>query len=659
MKILICAFLLVFLGLLIIPFAGPLFADSFPAGSESLINLTDTFYESQSSFALGTSLLVFVLFGLVLLLVIAFIRMRKVEDQLRQANLIVENSQAVLFRWKSATGWPVEFVSKNVIQFGYSPEMFTSGKVSYSSIICPEDLQNVVSEIEEHASRGEDRFQLEYRIVTGDSVVRWVEGRTVAERGATGEIACYQGVVIDVTDRKQAEQKLLLSKFCLDNAEIGIFHTYEHQIFDANAFACKSLGYTLDELQRLRVSDIDPAISDKKIGEIKKSLETSGSVTHQTVHRRKNGTTFPVEITSSVVEFHGSQYTISFVQDITERKAAEDALRASEEKFRVLAETSPAAIALYQGEKILYINPSAARLIGYTTDELSRFGFWGCVHDDFKEVVRERGLARMRGEPVPSQYECKFVSKGGKELWALISVGCIDYKGKPAGIVTLIDTTEAKLAEEKMRSSLAEKEILLKEVHHRVKNNLQIVSSLLDLQSDYIEDEKSRIFFRDSQNRIRSMALIHQKLCQSERLAFIDLREYIEELANYLYSTSVHEPDLIHLKVDMGDISLSMDEAVPCGLIVNELLSNSLKHAFPDNRGGEIMIRGRIKDGWIVLTISDNGAGLPPGLDFRNTETLGLQLVTTLAKQLRGRIDINSERGGTVVSVAFPGSNSP
>ena len=155
------------------------------------------------------------------------------------------------------------------------------------------------------------------------------------------------------------------------------------------------------------------------------------------------------------------------------------------------------------------------------------------------------------------------------------------------------------------------------------------------------------------------MALIHQMLYQSESLAFIDLREYIEDLTNYLYSTSVHDPDLTHLKVDMGDISLGMDEAVPCGLIVNELISNSLKHAFPDSRGGEIMIRSRVEDGWIVLTISDNGVGLPPGLDFRNTETLGLQLVTTLVKQLRGRIDINNELGGTVVSITFPGSCSP
>ncbi|MDD2335503.1 MAG: PAS domain S-box protein [Geobacteraceae bacterium] len=578
---------------------------------------------------------------------------KQAPGELCQANLIVENSPAVLFCWKPSAGWPVEFVSKNVIQFGYSPEVFTSGEVAYFSIIYPDDLENVVSEVAEHASRSVDRFNLEYRIVTREGAVRWVEERTVAKRDKEGELVCYQGIVIDITDRKKAEQELLLAKFCIDTAGIGILHTDEHQIFNANDYACKSLGYTVDELRTMPISDIDPVVTSEKILEIKRSLEATGSATHQTVHRRRDGSMFPVEVTTSAMEFQGKHYSVSFVQDISERKRTEDALRESEEKFRVLAETSPAAIALYQGEEVIYINPTAARLIGYTTDELSRFSFWGCVHDDFKEMVRERGLARMRGEPVPSQYECKFVSKSGKELWAIVSVGCIEYKGKPAGIVTLIDTMEAKLAEEKMRSSLAEKEILLKEVHHRVKNNLQIVSSLLDLQSDYIVDEHSRNFFRDSQNRIRSMALIHQKLYQSESLAFIDMREYIEDLANYLFSCGVKEPGLVHLKVDVGEVSLGMDEAIPCGLIINELMSNSLKHAFPDDREGEITVMCRIgEDGWITLLVSDNGVGLPPDLDFRKTDTLGLQLVAMLVKQLRGRIELSGDNG-TLWEIAF------
>jgi len=646
-------FLLVLLGLLILQVAGPLSADSLSADSQAILNSTDTFYESHKLYVWGAVLIIFVLSGLVLLLGRIVMRMHRVEEQLRQAKLVIETSQAVLFRWKTSPCWPVEFVSENVIQFGYLPEVFTSGELDYSSIIYPDDLENVISEVAEYVSRSVDRFHLEYRIITGEGVVCWVEDRTVVERDEQGELVCYQGIIIDITDRKKAEQELLLAKFCIDKAGISIFHTDEHQILNANEYACKSLGYTVDELRTMSVSAIDPVITPEKMLEIKRSLEATGSATHQTVHRRRDGTTFPVEITTSTMEFQGKHYSVSFVQDIGERKRTEDALRESEEKFRVLAETSPASIALYQGEEVLYINPTAAKLIGYTTEELSRISFWGCVHDDFKEMVRERGLARMQGESVPSQYECKFVSKEGKELWAIISVGCIEYKGKPAGIVTLVDTTESKLAEEKVRASLAEKEVLLKEVHHRVKNNLQIISSLLELQSDYIRDEQSRMFFRDSQNRIRSMALVHEKLYQSESLAFVDFREYVEDLANYLFSASVKDSDLIRLTIDVGEVLLSVDEAIPCGFIINELISNSLKHAFPDDRGGEVIITCQMReDDWITLTVSDNGIGLPPDLDIGNTETLGLQLVTMLVKQLSGRIDLSGDQG-TLWEIAF------
>jgi PAS domain S-box-containing protein len=344
----------------------------------------------------------------------------------------------------------------------------------------------------------------------------------------------------------------------------------------------------------------------------------------------------------------------SFLENVTERLEAENALRESEEKFRVLAETSPAAIALYQGSEVLYINPTAARLIGYTTEELSRISFWGCVHDDFKEMVQERGLARMRGESVPSQYECKFVTKDGKELWAIISVGRIEYKGKPAGIVTLIDTTEAKLSEEKVRTSLAEKEVLLKEVHHRVKNNLQIISSLLELQSDYIVEEHSRRFIKESQDRITSIALVHEQLYRSTDLSFIDFACYVDELVDSLCRSSLRDPERIRVKVEIRDIELGIDEAIPCGLIINELVSNSLKHAFPGDGEGEILIRGaRDGEGGVRFSVTDTGVGLPPGLNLLETETLGLQIVGLLTRQLHGTMEIRGDNG-VAVTVRFP-----
>ena len=346
--------------------------------------------------------------------------------------------------------------------------------------------------------------------------------------------------------------------------------------------------------------------------------------------------------------------TFGVLVDVTERTRAEEELRESEEKFRVLAETSPAAIALYQGEEVIYINPTAARLIGYTVEELSRICFWGCVHDDFKEMVQERGLARMRGEPVPGQYECRFVTKDGNELWAIISVGRIEFKGKPAGIVTLIDTTEAKLADEKMRTSLAEKVVLLKEVHHRVKNNLQIISSLLELQSDSIVEEQSRRFISESQDRIRSIALVHEQLYRSTNLSFIDFACYVGELVDSLCRSSLRDPERIRVKLEIRNIELGIDEAIPCGLIINELVSNSLKHAFPGDREGEILIRAaRDGEGGVRLSVADTGVGLSPGINLLDTETLGLQIVSLLTRQLHGTMEILGDHGVTV-TVRFP-----
>ncbi|ABL00608.1 response regulator [Pelobacter propionicus] len=340
-----------------------------------------------------------------------------------------------------------------------------------------------------------------------------------------------------------------------------------------------------------------------------------------------------------------------------ERRQAEQALRESEEQFRVLAETSPAAIVLFQGENIVYVNPSAERLTGYTEEELlgMRYGEW--IHDDFKNLVREWVLVRQQEPLALAEYELRYVTKGGEERWALFSAGRIDYKGKPAGIATIFDITGRKRAEEQLRDSLREKEILLHEIHHRVKNNLQIVSTLLDLQSDYIDDEQSLRYFQESQDRINSMALVHEALYRSRDLARIDFTVYLEGLTDHLFKSYVVDPKRISLKCAIAKVTLGIDEAIPCGLIVNELVSNSLKHAFPQGRHGEILVQCQsAEDGLIRLRVSDNGVGLPPDLDFMATKTLGLQLVTMLVRQVRGELTVQGEvAGGTAFTISFRG----
>jgi len=215
------------------------------------------------------------------------------------------------------------------------------------------------------------------------------------------------------------------------------------------------------------------------------------------------------------------------------------------------------------------------------------------------------------------------------------------------------EVSERMRAEEQIKASLREKEVLLKEIHHRVKNNLQVISSLLNLQSRYIEDQSVLELFQESQNRVRSMALIHEKLYRSQDLARINFAEYIRNLATHLVRSYRASSGPVSLKVDANDVSLSIDAAVPCGLIINELVSNSLKYAFKDGREGEIRIELRSdRDRQVTLIVADNGVGFPKDLDFRYTESLGMQLVNTLTNQLDGTVELHSN-GGTEFKITF------
>jgi len=217
------------------------------------------------------------------------------------------------------------------------------------------------------------------------------------------------------------------------------------------------------------------------------------------------------------------------------------------------------------------------------------------------------------------------------------------------------EIAERQRVEEQLRESLGQKEVLLHEIHHRVKNNLQVISSLLSLEAGSIDDLQTIEILQDSQDRVRSMALIHEKLYQSRDLARVDFGEYIRSLAGYLFRTYSATPGRITLNVDVRQVLLPIHTAIPCGLIVNELLSNALKHAFPDGRAGEIRVAFHSDgDGRSVLAVRDDGVGLPRDLDFLNTGTLGLQLVHTLVGQLEGDVDFDSDGGtGTAVWIAF------
>jgi len=236
------------------------------------------------------------------------------------------------------------------------------------------------------------------------------------------------------------------------------------------------------------------------------------------------------------------------------------------------------------------------------------------------------------------------------------------------------EIVERMRAEVQIEASLKEKEVLLKEIHHRVKNNLQVVSSLLNLQTGYVDDAQALGVLRDSRHRIRSMALIHEALYKSQDLARVDFSGYIRNLSSYLLRSYGDLAEAISLNIETDEVSLGINSAVPCGLILNELISNSLKHAFPstedrssngaspgienalDGTKGEIYIKLRTDgNNQLSLVVGDNGVGFSPDLDFRNTSSLGLQLVNTLVEQLEGTIELENS-GGTAFQITFAAS---
>ena len=219
------------------------------------------------------------------------------------------------------------------------------------------------------------------------------------------------------------------------------------------------------------------------------------------------------------------------------------------------------------------------------------------------------------------------------------------------------EITERVQAEQQIRASLQEKEALLKEINHRVKNNLQLVSSLLRIQSATIEDEQALQAFRQSQDRVRSIALIHEKLYQSKDMARIDLADYLRSLTSSLFLSYGSSSEAIELKIHAEGVHLGVDTAIPCALIINELVSNSLQHAFPGGMEGEIRIELRSEENQSVQMVSDNGVGFPKDFDLRNTGTLGMELVRTLVDQLEGTIELDRS-GGTAIKIMFTEAGS-
>lgn len=306
-----------------------------------------------------------------------------------------------------------------------------------------------------------------------------------------------------------------------------------------------------------------------------------------------------------------------------------------------------------------WANPACITMIGYDSiDELLGANMHAIMHrthhDGMQCTIPECCINKVlcEGEFVHCEHETLYRKNGTNfpvEYW---SYPILQDNGLTGVVTTFIDISERKQAEMQITQALDEKTILLREIHHRVKNNLMIVSTLLEFQENQITDKAIIELFKSAQRRIDSMALIHNLLYQSNNLAEIDFTAYIHELVTHLVASFHRFPVALSLEVD-DDISLSIETATHCGLLINELVFNAMKHAFVENMSGKLnIVFQRQAYARYKLIVSDNGCGIPAEIDWQNTKSLGLQLVNMLITQLRGTITINRTQG-TTFNIAF------
>ena len=599
-----------------------------------------------------------------------------------------------------------------------------------------------------------------------------------------------------------------------------------------NGIACSRLGYTREELLARSPSDIISPVHAPKIPAIARTIRLRGHATFDAIHRRKDGTEFPVEISTHLFPWHGRQLSLSIARDITERKEMEEAIRSSGQRLHSIIDgSSIPQFVINRNHEVMYWNRALEKYTGVkardvrgttlawkalydqkrpvladllleneidkipawypdkysssryiegayeATDFFPKIGKNGTwlhftavvVRDEQGEVIgaletfedvtdRKKAEEELQGSeqylktifnsvqtglvmidpntrtivdanpasvkligtkksaligavcedsicrgrkgrcPVidlrkrAENVESILVKADGKKIPVLKTVVPVTVSGHPYILESFLDITDRKRAEDAMQrayfeleqkvqertielseltrnlqqeiaerktlqeeiaASLNEKEILLKEIHHRVKNNMQVISSLLNLQAKMIRDPRSREAIRESQNRVTSIALIHEKLYQSKSLAEINFGDYLRKMGDYLLRSYSITPEKARIDVQADNILLPIHKAIPVSLIINELISNSLKYAFPDDRSGVISIRLRREDDHYSLIIGDNGIGLPAGFELNRAETLGMQLVISLVDQVQGTLAVNGTEG-TEFGVEFP-----
>ncbi|MFZ6050674.1 PAS domain S-box protein [Halocola ammonii] len=474
-----------------------------------------------------------------------------------------------------------------------------------------------------------------------------------------GEILGSMGVSRDITELKKAEEELRASeeryRDIFENATDFILSIDKKGklIYFNNAFL-HALGYTEKEMEKLTIFDI---ADDPRVETSKDLFNVFVSDDLETIFVAKNGDQILVEGDTSIRYKGGKPHAIrAILRDVTEAKINQQAAIQQQAKLESIFNSTENMMmwTLNREHVITSTNINFVKHMKELFDKSLNFGkpfitiIKKLVNKDLYQGQLDAIKKAFKGKP--QQFELPLLDKDGNNVWLQFFLNPVYLEGNDFDEISCLayDITERKEIDRKIRDSLKEKEVLLQEVHHRVKNNLQVISSILNLQSSYVKDQNTLDILKESQNRIKSMSFIHESLYQTTDFSSIEFTQYIETISRNLIHSYSYTTGPVELDTDFDTIYLSIDQAIPCGLIVNELVSNALKYAFPEadeSRDNTIKLHVKQNKRTISLLVADNGVGLPEDFKHEESDSLGIQLVYTLSEQLDAKLEVGNDTG--------------
>jgi PAS domain S-box-containing protein len=480
----------------------------------------------------------------------------------------------------------------------------------------------------------------------------------------SGEIKGRVTSFADITDFKQAQDKLeqyskLLESITTNVSEGITRSTPEEGLVYVNDAFVSMFGYD----SRKEVLQIKPEqfyADQKHRWQLIEKLKRNGQLKNEEVLlKRKDGSTF-YALENSTINKEGDHVFIdAVVNDINDRKMAEEALRDSEEKYRtILDNIEDGYFETDLKGNFTFINPAVERILGYSAEKLLGMNNREYMDEKNAQKVYETFKKVYETGDPKKGFDWKLITKNGDRIFVEASFNLRkDAEGEPIGFRGIVrDITNRKEKEDKIKESLREKEVLLGEIHHRVKNNLAVISGLLYLQAEKSDSEAGRNLLQQSQGRINSMAIVHELLYENHNFSSIDPGKYIEQLITHISSNlSVRNKD-IETNIHTGDLQLDMNIAIPCALIINELLTNAYKYAFKDKEEGNIHVNIYRQGNQNILEVIDDGVGIPDAHvngEGEEDEGLGMHLVRILTQQLSGNLSITNDDGSGFV-IRFP-----